>query len=68
MKLIVQPDAGLVPIVQALRTAKRSIAMAIFRFDQAEIEKAMAAAVGRGPITPDAMISAAVAETCGAAP
>ena len=36
------------PIVQALRTAKRSIAMAIFRFDQPEIEKAMAAAVGRG--------------------
>ena len=58
MKLIVQPDAGIVPVAQAIRTAKRSIAIAIFRFDRAEIEKALAAAVGRG-----VRVSALIAHT-----
>lgn len=48
MKLIIQPDAGIVPVVQAIRTAKRCIDICIFRFDRAELEKALAAAVGRG--------------------
>ena len=48
MKLIIQPDAGVVPIVQALRRAKKAISICIFRFDRLEIEKALAAAVGRG--------------------
>lgn len=48
MKLIIQPDAGIVPVVQVIRTAKRCIAICIFRFDRSEIERALAAAVGRG--------------------
>jgi cardiolipin synthase len=48
VKLIVQPDAGVVPIVQALRAAKKSISLAIFRIDRVEIEKALATAVARG--------------------
>jgi phosphatidylserine/phosphatidylglycerophosphate/cardiolipin synthase-like enzyme len=48
VKLIIQPDAGVVPIVQALRRARKTISICIFRFDRLEIEKALGAAVGRG--------------------
>jgi cardiolipin synthase len=48
VKLIIQPDAGVVPIVQAIRTAKERIDVCIFRFDIDEIERALAAAVQRG--------------------
>ena len=48
MKLIVQPDAGIVPIVTAIRQAKRSIDILIFRLDRYEIAHALAAAVARG--------------------
>jgi phosphatidylserine/phosphatidylglycerophosphate/cardiolipin synthase-like enzyme len=48
LKLIVQPEAGIVPVVQAIRKAKRCIDICIFRFDRAEIEKALGTAVGRG--------------------
>lgn len=48
MKIIVQPEAGIVPVVQAIRKATRCIDICIFRFDRAEIEKALGGAVGRG--------------------
>jgi cardiolipin synthase A/B len=48
VKLIVQPDAGLVPVVQAIRRARRTIDICIFRFDRTELEKALATAVVRG--------------------
>ena len=48
MKLIIQPDEGLRPLVQAVKNAKRSIDIVIFRFDRPELEKALAAAVSRG--------------------
>jgi phosphatidylserine/phosphatidylglycerophosphate/cardiolipin synthase-like enzyme len=48
MKLIVQPGAGVLPVVRALRSAKKSIDVFIFRFDSDEVEKALAAAVQRG--------------------
>jgi phosphatidylserine/phosphatidylglycerophosphate/cardiolipin synthase-like enzyme len=48
MKLIVQPDAGIAPIVTAIRQAKRSIDVLIFRLDRFEIAHALAAAVARG--------------------
>lgn len=48
MNLIVQPEAGLVPVVRAIQRAKRTIDIAIFRIDRDEIEKALAAAVQRG--------------------
>lgn len=50
MKLIIQPEEGLAPIVQAVKGAKRSIDIVIFRFDRPELEKALAAAVGRGVV------------------
>ena len=50
MKLITQPEAGVAPIVQAIRRAKRSVHICIFRFDRPEIERALAAAVQRGVV------------------
>lgn len=48
MKLITQPDDGLTPLLSAVRAAKTSIELIVFRFDRKELEKALAAAVSRG--------------------
>lgn len=48
MKLIIQPDAGLTPVVKAIKKAKKTIDIVIFRMDRTEIEKALRAAVDRG--------------------
>lgn len=50
MKLIVQPDGGLTPLVQAVKRAKKTIDIVIFRFDRPELEKALGAAVARGVV------------------
>lgn len=56
MKLIIQPEAGGVPITQAIKTARKSIDVFIFRFDRDDVEKALAAAVQRG-VTVRALIA-----------
>ncbi|MGE0451163.1 MAG: phospholipase D-like domain-containing protein [Vicinamibacterales bacterium] len=48
MKLIVQPDAGLAPILTAIKQAKKSIDVLIFRLDRSELARALQAAVARG--------------------
>jgi phosphatidylserine/phosphatidylglycerophosphate/cardiolipin synthase-like enzyme len=48
VQLIIQPDAGVMPIVKAIRSARKKIDIFIFRFDRDEIEKALAGAVQRG--------------------
>jgi len=48
MKLIIQPDDGLTPLVNAVKRARESIDLVIFRFDRPELEKAISAAVTRG--------------------
>jgi len=48
MKLIVQPDAGGAPIVNAVKQAAKTIDVLIFRLDRAEIARALEAAVARG--------------------
>ena len=58
MKLIIQPDDGVTPLVQAVRSAKKTIDIVIFRFDRAELEKALEAAVARG-----IMVRALIAHT-----
>ena len=50
MKLIIQPDDGIAPLLLAIKRAKKSIDSVIFRFDRIELEKALAAAVGRGVV------------------
>lgn len=48
MRLIIQPDDGVIPLVQAVRKAKKNVDIVIFRFDRAALAKALQAAVGRG--------------------
>ena len=50
MKLIIEPDNGLSPLLQAVKRAKRRIDIIVFRFDRVELEKALAAAVARGVV------------------
>lgn len=56
VKLLVQAEDGVKPLVEGLRKAKKSIRILIFRFDRAEIEKALVAAVQRG-VTVQALIA-----------
>jgi cardiolipin synthase len=48
MKLLIQPDDGIPALLSGIRSAKKSIEIVIFRFDRAEIEAALKAAVSRG--------------------
>src|SRR5690349_4148379 len=48
VKLIVQPADGISPLVKAIKKAKKSIEIVIFRFDRQEIEHALVEAVERG--------------------
>lgn len=48
MKLIVQPDAGVTPIVTAIKQARKTIDVLIFRLDRPEVIRALEAAVARG--------------------
>jgi phosphatidylserine/phosphatidylglycerophosphate/cardiolipin synthase-like enzyme len=47
-KLLIQPQDGVKAILAAIKKAKRTIEIVIFRFDRAEIETALHAAVERG--------------------
>ena len=38
MHLIIQPDAGVTPVVHAIRRARQTIDVAIFRIDREEVE------------------------------
>jgi phosphatidylserine/phosphatidylglycerophosphate/cardiolipin synthase-like enzyme len=48
VKLLVQPGEGIMPIIKAINSARKSVEIAIFRFDRGEIERALARAAGRG--------------------
>lgn len=48
MKLIVQPDFGVDPVLKAIRGAKKTIDVLIFRLDRGDIADALVMAVTRG--------------------
>ena len=48
MKLIIQPDAGVAPLVTSIKQAKKTIDIVIFRLDRYEIARALGEAVQRG--------------------
>ncbi len=50
MKLIIQPDDGVLPLVKAVRRARKTIDIVIFRLDRADLEKALEGAVARGVV------------------
>ncbi len=53
VKLIVEPDAGVEPLLAGIRNAKKSVEIAIFRFDRRDVEMALktAAAAKRVGVT-----------------
>ena len=48
MKLIIEPADGVGPLLAAIKSAKKSVEMVIFRFDRTDIETALKAAAERG--------------------
>jgi phosphatidylserine/phosphatidylglycerophosphate/cardiolipin synthase-like enzyme len=50
VKVIVQPDAGATPLLTAIRRAKKTIHIVIFRFDLDAVEEELEAAVKRGVV------------------
>lgn len=56
MKVHIQPNDGIGPVLQAIAGAKKSIEVLIFRFDRAEVEKALVDAARRG-VTVTALIA-----------
>ena len=48
MKLILQPEDGPEPLILALKSAKKSVEIAIFRFDRSDIEQSLKAAAANG--------------------
>jgi phosphatidylserine/phosphatidylglycerophosphate/cardiolipin synthase-like enzyme len=50
MKLIVQPNDGVKPLVDAIDRAKKRIEIAVFRFNLPELEKALERAIARGVV------------------
>lgn len=48
MKLIIEPDEGVEPVLKAIRKARKSIEVLIFRLDRGDIARALQAAVERG--------------------
>lgn len=48
MKLITQPEAGIRPLLAAVRRARKTIDIVIFRFDLKDLEQELEAAVKRG--------------------
>jgi cardiolipin synthase A/B len=58
VKLITEPDDGIAPLLRAIKNAKRSIDIVIFRFDRTDLEKALETAQARG-----VMVRALIAHT-----
>jgi len=48
VKLLIQPEDGIAPLVAAIKKAKKSVDIVIFRCDRAEIEAGLKAAAKRG--------------------
>jgi cardiolipin synthase len=48
VRLIVEPADGVAPVLQAIARAKKTVEIAIFRFDRTDVEMALRAAAERG--------------------
>ena len=48
MKLIIEPTDGVAPLLAAIKSAKRRVEIAVFRFDRSDVETALKAAAARG--------------------
>jgi phosphatidylserine/phosphatidylglycerophosphate/cardiolipin synthase-like enzyme len=50
MKLIVEPDDGIAPVLAAIKQARKTIDILIFRLDRTDLATALEAAVARGVV------------------
>ena len=57
MKLIIEPEAGVGPLLAAIKSAKHSVEIAIFRFDRRDLEMALKAAAAEKGIAVTAVIA-----------
>jgi phosphatidylserine/phosphatidylglycerophosphate/cardiolipin synthase-like enzyme len=48
VNLLIQPEDGIAPLLAGIRSARKTIEIAVFRFDRADLEAALKAAVARG--------------------
>ena len=48
MRLLIQPEAGVAPLIKEIEGARKTIEIAIFRFDHTDIQRALERAVERG--------------------
>jgi len=48
MKLLIQPESGVGPLIKEIDSAKKTVEIAIFRFDHVEVQRALERAVDRG--------------------
>lgn len=48
MRLIIEPADGVAPLLSAIKRARKSVEIAIFRLDRRDVEKALTAAAARG--------------------
>ncbi|HET6932397.1 MAG TPA: phospholipase D-like domain-containing protein [Candidatus Acidoferrum sp.] len=48
MKLIIEPDDGPAPLLTALKNARKSVEIAIFRFDRSDVETTLNGAAAKG--------------------
>jgi len=48
LRLLIQPADGVAPLISAIKNAKKSVDIVIFRFDRAELEAGLKAAVAKG--------------------
>ena len=48
MKLIIEPTDGVAPLLAAIKSAKKRVEVAVFRFDRTDVETALKAAAARG--------------------
>jgi cardiolipin synthase len=57
VKLVVQPEAGVTPLLAAIKSAKKSVEIAIFRFDRKDVEMALKAAAAAKKVGVTAVIA-----------
>ncbi len=57
MKLIIEPDDGVGPLLSAIKNAKKSVEIAVFRFDRQDIELALKAAAAAKGVRVTALIA-----------
>jgi len=48
MKLIIEPDDGIAPLLSLIRDAKERVDMTVFRFERRDLEKALRLAIEKG--------------------